>query len=74
MNKTINSKGINAGGTESAGLGNIAQGTSQVGIGIILMLAALVGIWGVACLFGGIVKSGSMVEMGRGFLTAVIGM
>lgn len=74
MNKTINNQVVNVVGTESTGLKNIAQGTSQVGIGIILMLAALVGLWGVACLFGGIAKSGSLVEMGRGFLTAVIGM
>lgn len=73
MNKTINSKGINA-GEIGTGLDQTTQGASQVGMGIILALAALVGVWGVACLVGGIAKSGSLVEMGRGFLTAVMGM
>ena len=74
MDKTINSKGFNGGVTARTGLDNITQGTSEVGIVIILTSAAIVGLWGTACLFGGIAKSGSLVEMGRGFLTAVVGM
>jgi len=74
MEKTIKSNGIKVSGSESVGFENLVQGSSQFGIGIILTLAALVGIWGVACLIGGMAKSGSLIEMGRGFLTAVIGM
>lgn len=74
MNKTINSKGINVGESESTSLESISNGTSQVGIGIILTMAALVGLWGAACLIGGIAKSGSLVEMARGFVAAVFGM
>ena len=74
MEKTINNNGIKVAGTESVELENMVQGSSQFGIGIILTLAALVGLWGAACLVGGIAKSGSLIEMGRGFLTAVTGM
>jgi len=47
---------------------------SQVAIVVLMAAAALVGVWGVACLIGGIAKSGSLLEMGRGFITAVTGM
>lgn len=52
----------------------MAAGISQVGIGVIVTLAALIGIWGVACLFGGINQDGNLMEMARGWLTAVTGM
>ena len=52
---------------------NIAESASQVGIGVIMTLAALVGIWGLACLVGGIANNG-LVEMARGWLAAVTGM
>ena len=53
---------------------DIAEGISLVGIGIIKTLAALVGVWGLACLIGGVAKSGSLMEMAQGWLTAVTGM
>lgn len=53
---------------------DIAEGISYAGIGIIKTLAALIGVWGVACLIGGLSKSGGIMEMAQGWLTAVTGM
>jgi hypothetical protein len=48
-----------------------AGGISQVGIGLILSLAALVGLWGLASFFSGIVSSGGLLDLARDWLTAV---
>ncbi|MFH7319298.1 hypothetical protein ACHHRT_01670 [Desulfurivibrio sp. D14AmB] len=50
----------------------IAEGAGQAGIGIIAILAALIGAWGLACLVGGVVEAGA-AEMVRGLVTAVTG-
>ncbi len=48
----------------------MAEGSLQAGMNILVALAALVGIWGVACLIGGISNSGIM-DLMRGFMTAI---
>ncbi len=50
----------------------MTRDVSQVGIGVIAILAAMIGIWGVACLFGGIAQSG-VGELINGYITAVTG-
>lgn len=69
----------NAAGIEKQGLGinaldqqAVTEGVSQAVIGILMALAALVGVWGIACLVGGALEIG-IVEMARGFVTAVTG-
>ena len=37
-------------GVDRVGEENIAESASQVGIGVIMTLAALIGVWGLACL------------------------
>jgi len=49
-------------------------GNSKLGLGVIMIMAAFVGIWGVACLIGGLASSDSFHEIGRGLLTALTGM
>ena len=49
-------------------------GNSRLGLGIIMVMAAFVGIWGVACLIGGLASAGSFSEIGRSLITAIIGM
>jgi hypothetical protein len=49
-------------------------GNSKLGLGVIMIMAAFVGIWGVACLIGGIATSDSFHEIGRGLITAFTGM
>ena len=42
-------------------------------MGIIMVLAALIGIWGIACLIGGIANSGGVAELLNGYISAVTG-
>jgi len=49
-------------------------GNSKLGLGIIMVMAAFVGIWGVACLVGGLASAGSFHEVGRSLITAFTGM
>ncbi len=49
-------------------------GNSRLGLGIIMIMAAFVGIWGVACLIGGLTSAGSLGEAGRSLITAMTGM
>ena len=49
-------------------------GNSKLGLGVIMIMAAFVGIWGVACLIGGLASSDSFHEIGRGLITALTGM
>ena len=51
---------------------SISQSGAQVGIGIITILSALIGTWGVACLIGGLSQYG-FTGMIKGWFTAVIG-
>lgn len=50
----------------------VIEGTAQAGIIILLALAALAGVWGFACLAGGIMEGG-LTELARGFISAVSG-
>lgn len=66
-------EGTGGAGLELTGIGRIAQETSEVGMGIIMLLAALIGIWSIACLIGGIANSGGVGELLNGYITAVTG-
>ena len=49
-------------------------GNSKLGLGIIMVMAAFVGVWGVACLVGGLASTESFHEIGRSLITAFTGM
>jgi len=49
-------------------------GNSRLGLGIIMVMAAFVGVWGFACLIGGLASTGSFHEIGRSLMTALTGM
>ncbi len=49
-------------------------GNSKLGLGVIMVMAAFVGVWGVACLIGGLASAGSFHEIGRSLMTAFTGM
>lgn len=53
---------------------NFEDGNSRLGIGVIMIMAAFVGIWGTTCLISGLINSASMHDLGRGLITAVTGM
>lgn len=50
----------------------MSRDASEVGLGIITIMAVLIGLWGIACLFGGIAQSG-VGELINGYITAVTG-
>ena len=49
-------------------------GNSKLGLGVIMVMAAFVGVWGVACLIGGLASAGSFSEIWHGLITAFTGM
>ncbi len=51
---------------------SVASGAAQVGVGIIALLSALIGIWATACLIGGLSQYG-VIGMIRGWISAVFG-
>lgn len=48
----------------------MVEGTSQAGLGVLIALATLVGVWGLGCLISGMANNGVMGLL-RGWLTAV---
>lgn len=74
MSKTIRTEKETMGAVGiDANLDSITNDASQVGIVVLIALAALIGVWGVACLVGGIVNSEGILEMATGFVSAVTG-
>ena len=59
---------------ESIEVADLELGNSKMGIGIIMVMAAFVGVWGLACLIGGLASTNSFQEVGRGLLMAITGM
>ena len=53
---------------------DLELGNSKLGFGIIMIMAAFVGVWGVACLIGGLASTESFNEVGRSLVTAFTGM
>jgi hypothetical protein len=49
------------------------RGVSQAGMGLMLGMAGLIGVWGVACLVSAVAQTG-VLELARGWLSAVTGM
>jgi hypothetical protein len=49
-------------------------GNSKLGLGVIMIMAAFVGIWGVACLIGGLASADGFQEIWRSLFTAATGM
>jgi hypothetical protein len=63
----------NASGIDSQSALEFQEGVMQAAMGIMVVAAALVGIWGVISLFGGL-QAGGIIEMAKGWMTALGGM
>ena len=61
-----------ASGINTGAMIEIQEGVMQAAMGVMIVAAALVGIWGFISLFGGI-QSGGLLELGRDWLSAVNG-
>jgi hypothetical protein len=70
MEHTLNKTTANVEMTEEAA----GEGVAQAGTIIILALAGLIGIWGMACMIGAAVTGGGPGQLLRGYITAVTGM
>ena len=55
-------------------IADLELGNSKLGLGIIMIMAAFVGVWGVLCLIGGLASTESFHEAGRSLITAFTGM
>jgi hypothetical protein len=54
--------------------GEIDNKINRTVLGTITCLTALIGIWGVVCLIAGLLMSGGLLELGTGWITAVLGL
>lgn len=52
---------------------DVAQETSRFSVGVIMTMAAIIGIWAVSCLIGGL-ASGGFSGLIKGFVTAITGI
>ena len=75
MKSTIESEEriITTGGIEDAEFEEMEKGVSQAGMGFMMALAGLIGIWGVVCLSSAVAQNG-VLGLVRGWLSAVGGM
>ncbi|MEJ2034122.1 MAG: hypothetical protein P8Y63_14035 [Deltaproteobacteria bacterium] len=62
-----------AGEIEDTEFEEMEQGVSQAGMGVMMALAGLTGIWGLVCLVSAVAQNG-VLELIRGWLSAVTGI
>ena len=67
-----NREGLESTGLALTGIDRLTRDASEVGMGVITLFAALIGIWGIACLIGGVANEG-LVELINGYFGAVSG-
>jgi hypothetical protein len=51
---------------------DVAHETSKFSVGLVVTMAALIGIWAVACLIGGL-ASGGLGNLIKGYISTIIG-
>ena len=59
---------------KSQDIAELELGNSKLGLAVIMVMAAFVGIWGVACLISGLASTGSFHEIWNALITAFTGM
>ena len=74
MAKTLKETRTETGGLrlDISTVDKMGRDITDVGMGVIMVMAALIGIWGIACLFGGIAQTG-VGELLSGYITAITG-
>jgi len=58
----------------NAEIADLAIGNSRFGIGVIMVMAGFIGLWGCLCLLNGILQSQSIHELARDIFTAFTGI
>jgi hypothetical protein len=51
---------------------DVAHETSKFSVAVVITMAALIGIWAVACLIGGL-ASGGLGNLIKGYISTIIG-
>ena len=51
---------------------DVVEETGKFGIKIVIGLAALVGVWGVACMIGGLAVAGGPVVLAKMFIASLM--
>lgn len=59
--------------TAAAAEANVGSELSKVGVTVMSMSAAVVGVWGAACLFAGTINSGGPAGLISNLVTAITG-
>ena len=74
MAKTMKQTKTGTGGLrlDTTTVDKMGRDVAEVGMGVIMVLAALIGIWGIACLMGGLAQGG-VGELLSGYITAITG-
>lgn len=54
-------------------LEEVGHGVSQAGMGFMMGMAGLIGVWGLACLVSAVAQTG-LLEAARGWLSAITGI
>ncbi len=49
----------------------ITSAVNEANMIILSSIAAIIGVWGVACMVSAISQAGGIIEMARGFMTAI---
>ena len=49
----------------------LITGANQATLGIMISLAGMVGVWGVACMVSAIARSGGVLAMARNYMAAI---
>jgi hypothetical protein len=52
---------------------SVGYEVSKVALGVGVLMAALVGIWGLSCFIGGLLSTGGLGDVVKGYLAAVTG-
>jgi len=56
---------------ETGACDQATNGVTQAGLGVIVTMAGLVGVWGLLCLIIGIARSGGILGAAQNWLTAI---
>lgn len=67
-----NRESLKSTGLTVSGIDRLTHDAAEVGMGVVTLLAALIGIWGIACLIGGVANEG-LIELVNGYISAVSG-
>jgi len=61
----------NTAAIETNATDKMTTGACQATLGIMISMAGMVGVWGVACMISAVAQSGGILQMARAYMTAI---